>query len=695
MCPSKTSHKVSSIAILLGLLLGINFRTALSQNLEEEVRSAMILNFIKHTQFPNQNRIKVYRIAFLDDNIELFNQLKILSETATINGIPFEVLLSSPSLGSVDVDVIYVGSSFRKNIPEVYQKIKSSPVLLITDDAPNLLFTMINLRFDVSGKKLIFDINPHNFDEANLSYSPELIRYGGSIIDLKQSYYQTYKQLQQGSELILKYQHELDSLSHDRDSFLREINRISGNLEIYQVNVNRSKLALDSLHHLIGVKDHLSESLSVEMEKTQSISNRMKLQLDQQVTNIQQNGKKLSLLDSQLNLRNKELFEKHAVLDSLSKVFLQKENEIKSMGNVIEKQRRMIRWVAVLASLMVVALIWGGVAFLQRKNLSLKLEGLVNIRTQELERTTLFFRNLFEKSPVATYQLDLTLIYDELRQQWEQFGKIEVSSDVISQMVVLDVNQSTLDLFGFESKSDFITNFPQTFSHLSFESVQQSFVALLSNQTEISLRAIRRKKNGELITVIVKLLVITSTEDSKKIVLVTIQDITELTKYQKHLEELIQERAEEIIALNKNLIATNEKLRNQKKELEQVLEKLQVTQNQLIQQEKMASLGMLSAGIAHEINNPINFISGSYQALQILIEELEQQINQCLNLSTQVEKDDSDLSTIDFKSNLQIIKEMIGNIEAGVDRVTSIIRSLSAYSHSENNKLELIDVEKC
>ncbi len=78
------------------------------------------------------------------------------------------------------------------------------------------------------------------------------------------------------------------------------------------------------------------------------------------------------------------------------------------------------------------------------------------------------------------------------------------------------------------------------------------------------------------------------------------------------LEELVAERTAE--------------LTNQKEELEHTLEELRATQTQLIQSEKMASLGELTAGIAHEIQNPLNFVNNFSEISNELIDEMKQEL---------------------------------------------------------------------
>jgi len=161
----------------------------------------------------------------------------------------------------------------------------------------------------------------------------------------------------------------------------------------------------------------------------------------------------------------------------------------------------------------------------------------------------------------------------------------------------------------------------------------------------------------------------------------------ELKKYQEQLEGLVFERSKEIILLNsqlqnsnEELITTNEHILRQKEELHQALEQLKNAQDQLVLSGKMASLGLFTAGIAHEINNPINFISAGIQALFQMLEELKE-----LPISS-----DSDLQS--FIKTAEFLRQ---SITTGIDRTTEIIVSLRNYSNNNSELFTKYAVEKC
>ncbi len=105
----------------------------------------------------------------------------------------------------------------------------------------------------------------------------------------------------------------------------------------------------------------------------------------------------------------------------------------------------------------------------------------------------------------------------------------------------------------------------------------------------------------------------------------------------------------------------------QKRELKKAIKQLKSAQEQMIQSDKMASLGILAAGVAHEINNPLNFIQGGVEGLE-----------QTLKRSKKIKKEE-------YAELLRAIKE-------GISRASTIVLSLNEFSHSSEKKLEPCDI---
>jgi PAS domain S-box-containing protein len=174
----------------------------------------------------------------------------------------------------------------------------------------------------------------------------------------------------------------------------------------------------------------------------------------------------------------------------------------------------------------------------------------------------------------------------------------------------------------------------------------------------------------------------------------------ELTIYQQKLEHLVHERTnelmqsnEELNSANEELLVINEKLASQKQELERTLERLRKTQSQLIQSEKMASLGVLIAGIAHEINNPINFISCGIDGIKIYLEQINNCIDECISkqkLNSQIKE--AQLSKTSADEMRHTLNTLIEGMEMGVSRTVSIVNGLRSFSRSDEVNTEWFDL---
>jgi len=133
-------------------------------------------------------------------------------------------------------------------------------------------------------------------------------------------------------------------------------------------------------------------------------------------------------------------------------------------------------------------------------------------------------------------------------------------------------------------------------------------------------------------------------------------------------------RTNEIQNQKAQLEIVNENLTFQKEELTNTLAALQKTQNQLIESEKMASLGVLTAGVAHEINNPLNFIQAGIYGIENFFEENPDCQTSC--------------------NHHEEISTIIDRMKTGVSRVSGIVTSLNHFSRQQDTVNQQCDIQK-
>jgi signal transduction histidine kinase len=159
------------------------------------------------------------------------------------------------------------------------------------------------------------------------------------------------------------------------------------------------------------------------------------------------------------------------------------------------------------------------------------------------------------------------------------------------------------------------------------------------------------------------------------------QLLQEQELYNQTLEQKIQHRTLEL---------------NQKNEyLEQTLQELKDTQSQLIQSEKMSSLGELVAGVAHEINNPVNFIHGNLSYAT----EYAENLLRLLQLYQQQYPDppqqiQAEIEEVDLKFLSEDFTKLLKSMRMGTERIREIVLSLRNFSRLDEAEFKIVDIHE-
>jgi signal transduction histidine kinase len=135
--------------------------------------------------------------------------------------------------------------------------------------------------------------------------------------------------------------------------------------------------------------------------------------------------------------------------------------------------------------------------------------------------------------------------------------------------------------------------------------------------------------------------------------------------------------------------------RNKALELEQTLQQLTSAQSQLIQNEKMSSLGQLVAGVAHEINNPVNFIYGNLSHANDYTQDLLHLLELYQNHYPEpVPEIQEELEAIELDFLMDDLPKLLSSMKVGADRIQLIVASLRTFSRMDEAEMKAVNIHE-
>lgn len=156
-----------------------------------------------------------------------------------------------------------------------------------------------------------------------------------------------------------------------------------------------------------------------------------------------------------------------------------------------------------------------------------------------------------------------------------------------------------------------------------------------------------------------------------------------------------QETESELAVSNRELQVSKAALEQKAATLEEILEELQLAQVQMVQSEKMSSLGQLVAGVAHEINNPVNFIYANLEPIGEYVQDL-------LGLIGSYQKHypnppltlEAEVATADLGFIEEDLPKILTSMEVGAERIRQIVLSLRNFSRSDEQGRKPVDIHE-
>jgi len=132
---------------------------------------------------------------------------------------------------------------------------------------------------------------------------------------------------------------------------------------------------------------------------------------------------------------------------------------------------------------------------------------------------------------------------------------------------------------------------------------------------------------------------------------------------------------------------------NRSADQEQLNARLEQANRQLLQSEKLAAIGQLAAGVAHEINNPVGYVYSNLQSLGTYLEDLFR-LTDAVDSATRIEDLQAIKKNIDYSFLKGDLKDLLAESREGIERVKTIISAMKDFSHIEEEEFTLSDLHR-
>lgn len=157
--------------------------------------------------------------------------------------------------------------------------------------------------------------------------------------------------------------------------------------------------------------------------------------------------------------------------------------------------------------------------------------------------------------------------------------------------------------------------------------------------------------------------------------------ISKINREKLELEQKVESRTAEISKQKNEVQSAYDRLNQTYEQLQLAYNQLQNMQLQLVQSEKMASLGQLTAGIAHELNNPINFVKAGIEPLRSNLEEVQHLLEK---IQTKPETAQESIEAFPSQLIMSELNDILMAIEEGANRSKEIVAGLKTFSRGDD-----------
>jgi len=485
---------------------------------KEQIKVAYIYNFLKHINWPEEEK-KPYFVLGVYQDKKIHDLLNKSFKNKKVKNKDISILLITNLKQANAIDLFYIPKQFNNQLAQIAIKVRGSQTLLVTDNSTDKHNAMLNMIDSDGANAISFEVNKSNIVYEKLTTSAQLLLLGGTELDIASLYRETEQAMQETRARELTLNAELANQQAKLSQTNTRLSKLNKDLQRSSNEVKKQQLAMKELikneqnkerelARILQQLNEANENYSVQTqavsEKKQEVATKEKENL-QMVDLIKQN--KMILQQQRQNITEQQ----HNILTQQQSIAAQQQNldvqdgELAAQKQTIVSQRATIAITTILVLIVAFALILVVGLFIKNKRTTQKLSETLNhleeaqtqlVQSEKMASLGKLIAGVAHEinTPLGIAVTSTSLIQENTENMAKKLNDKSLSQKQLQSYINIVTESSAISNNGLERVIELMHNFKEVAADQIVESIREVNISNYINEVMTTL-ANEMKKN--------------------------------------------------------------------------------------------------------------------------------------------------------------------------------------------------------